>query len=269
MTTPILRWPGGKRRLLSEIIDRLPRNYGHMHEPFVGGGALTFALKPKNGCISDLNSELINFYTILKQSPQALIKQLSNFDLSRETFYALRHSDRSLEFAKFSLIWRAARYLFINRTCFNGMMRVNKQRALNCSHGAPIIAERVYNTDSIWQAHEGLQTINICNGPYQDLKQRVQNGDFVYLDPPYVSVRPAGDISYTSDGFGLDDQRQLAKFCDELTEQGVKWMLSNASVTFIHDLYSHYNIHEINARRSLSGNAAFRGKAREVLVTNY
>jgi len=269
MTAPILRWPGGKRSLLKTICAYLPDKYGTVFEPFVGGGALTFDQQPHGGFISDVNAELINFYTVVKQNPAGLAQQIQCFDISTETFYTLRAADRLPRFQTFDPVWRAARYLYMNRTCFNGMMRVTKQGWLTCSIGGPLRQERVHDTDSIWAAHEALQATRIYEGAYQKLESLVKSGDFIYFDPPYVPVRVAGDISYTANELGLNEQAHLAQLCGKLTKIGVKWMLSNSSVDFIHLLYGHYTIHEIETRHSLSGRAKSRGKAREVLITNY
>lgn len=174
MSIPILRWPGGKRRALPEILKRLPKKYGCLHEPFVGGGALTFDLEPSGGFISDLNSELTNFYTVLKQNPKALTSALLDFELSQKAFYDLRAQDRSPEFKNLDPAWRAARYLFINRTCFNGMMRVNARGQLNCSYGSPIIPSRVYETKNIDEAHKALRSVRIYESSYEGIENRVQ-----------------------------------------------------------------------------------------------
>ncbi len=266
---PILRWPGGKTQLLSDIQMLLPQEYRGFHEPFAGGGALTFALQPLGGYLSDLNPELINFYRVLKQKPQVLAGHLSNLRIEDKHFYDLRAKDRHHAFLKLCPVWRAARFLFINRTCFNGVMRVNRMGQLNCSYGSPIVAARVFNTDSIMAASLALKGVRIYEGSYECVEGKAEEGDFVYFDPPYVSVRPAGTIGYTERGFGLNDQAQLARFCGKLTKKGVYWMMSNANVPFIKRLLGHYNVHEVSARRSLSGCAASRGKITELLVTNY
>lgn len=269
MTDPILRWPGGKRKLLPELLDRIPDSFGCFHEPFVGGGAMTFALQPTGGFISDLNGELINFYTVLKQKPRELIEYLQRFPVSKKDYYRIRNEDRNPMFTAVCPIYRAARYLFINRTCFNGLMSVNRQGQISVSSGTPLKESRVYATESIWQAHEALRAIRIYSDSYVRLLDVVRPGDFVYLDPPYVPVKPSGDIKYTKEGFSITDQAKLAILCEELTKLGVHWMLSNANVDFIKTLYGQYKIEEIEARRSISGWKQARGKIKELVVMNY
>ncbi|MGE3623072.1 MAG: DNA adenine methylase [Bdellovibrionales bacterium] len=268
-SSPILRWPGGKTQLLDEIQRRMPSSFGCMHEPFIGGGALTFALQPLGGFLSDMNAELINFYTELKHRPESVIDHLRSFKMSEKFFYKLRAADRDKNFLSADRSWRAARYLFINRCCFNGMMRVNAAGQLNCSYGQPNSRASVFNEDDVYATNEALRVNRIYQAPYSSVEYCARPGDFVYLDPPYVPVRPGGEIGYTGNGFSLNDQGQLAVMCGRLTKKGVYWMLSNSSVNFIKILYGHYKIHEITARRSISGSANARGKTTELLVTNY
>lgn len=268
-TTPLLRWPGGKRTLLPALLARVPERFGCLHEPFAGGGALTFALAPAGGYMSDLNAELINFYRVLKQTPRAMIDYLLRFPVSKADYYRIRNEDRNLHFAAASPAYRAARYLYLNRTCFNGLMTVNKSGQISVSCGKPLSEARVYATDNIWEAHAALRAVRIYHAPYAGLLERVHAGDFVYLDPPYVPVRTGGNLRYTAHGFTFDDQGALAQLCGKLTQRGVKWMLSNANVSFIKKLYGHYTVEEIDTRRSISGSAAARGTVTELLVRNY
>lgn len=137
MSNPILRWPGGKRKLLPTLLEKLPDRYGCFHELFVGGGAMTFALQPPGGFISDLNTELMNFYTVLKHQPAQMIEYLKRFPVSKKDYYRIRNEDRYPLFSSLCPVYRAARYLFINRTCFNGMMSVNGAGQISVSSGKP------------------------------------------------------------------------------------------------------------------------------------
>lgn len=269
MQTPILRWPGGKRQLLPAILERFPETYNCFHEPFAGGGAVTFAVQPLGGHLSDVNGELINFYKMLKTRPADLVETLLGFALSKEMFLALRTVDRSRDFSGFCPVWRAARYLFINRTCFNGIMRVNADGQLNGSYGKPLNKGKVYATENIFAASDALRAIRIFEASYDKVLEAARAGDFVYFDPPYVSVRPAGDIQYTTDGFNLDHQARLAQLCGKLTKKGVYWMLSNSNVEFIQRLYHQYFIDQLAVQRSICGNGNHRGKTTELLITNY
>lgn len=267
--SPLLRWPGGKSRLLKEIIFRLPTDFGCLHEPFGGGAALSFALQPGGYFLSDANSELINLYTEVKHRPEKVIRHLNRFPLSPETFVALRRVDRDPLFAKLDRSWRAARYLFLSRTCFNGLLRVDRKGHQSCSLGGPWNEARIFDEQDIWSTHTALRACRLSRVDYVTALRAAQPGDFVYLDPPYVPVRPSGNIAYTRTGFTTDDQGKLANLCGKLTRAGIKWMLSNAATPFIRKLYGHYRIHEIQTRRSLAGSVAARQPAIEYLVTNY
>lgn len=266
---PLLRWPGGKSRLLADILPRLPQTYSCLHEPFGGGAALSFALQPGGYFLSDCNAELINLYAEVKHRPAQVIGHLSRFSLNRETFVALRRVDRDPLYASLDRAWRAARYLFLSRTCFNGLLRVDRKGHQSCSLGGPWSEARVFDETSIWRTHDALRACRLSRTHYQTALLATQPGDFVYLDPPYVPVRPAGDIAYTSNAFSADDQGMLANLCGKLTRSGVKWMISNAAAPFVRKLYGHYRIHEIDSRRSLSGTASARGITKEYLITNY
>lgn len=267
--SPPLRWPGGKRALLPQIKALMPRHYNCLHEPFIGGGALSFALQPQGGFISDLNSELINVYQQIKHRPDALIDALQGFENTKTGFYDLRAKDREPDFAASNPVWRAARYLFLNRTCFNGMMRVNAKGQLNCAYGTPVSDTRAFDPEPVIKAHHALRATRIESAPFEAVLKCAQEGDFVYFDPPYVSVKPSGDINYTAGGFTLNDQGRLANLCGKLTKRGVFWMLSNANAAFIRKLYWHCDMHVVTAPRCLSSKAFSRGHARELLVKNY
>ena len=218
-TKPILRWPGGKTQLLTEIQSRMPKDFRIFHEPFAGGGALTFAIQPQGGFLSDINPELVNFYRVLKQRPHDLVKRLLTFRTGSKHFYDLRTKDRHHAYSALCPVWKAARFLFINRSCFNGLMRVNRSGQLNCSYGSPITPERLFDSNTIYAASAALRTTRIYHGPYESVETQAVTGDFVYFDPPYVPVKPAGMIGYTDAGFSLNDQGQLARLCGKLTRK--------------------------------------------------
>lgn len=266
---PILRWPGGKTRILHEILDRMPGKFGCLHEPFIGGGALSFALQSPGQFISDLNSELISFYNEVKHRPDLVAGYLRNFMTGAEFFYQLRSADRNNAFNRKNASWRAARYLFINRSCFNGIMRVNFAGQLNCAYGFPKNSTYLYDEDSIYDASRALRAARICHAGFEGVENRAKSGDFIYLDPPYLAEKQGYEIRYTNAGFSLKEQEGLAQLCDRLTRRNIYWMVSNSNADFIKKLYSHYKIEEIEVRRSISCDPFTRGKVCELIITNY
>lgn len=265
---PFVKWAGGKRQLLNLLSERAPKEYGHYFEPFIGGGAFFFSIKPHQATISDLNPELINCYQVIRDNVDALVRSLQRHKNEEEYFYTIRAKDLS----KLTPIQRASRFIYLNKTCFNGLYRENKSSQFNVPFGRyknPKIVDR----ENLFAIHEYL--INSEVDIYtQDYKETVKNavcGDFVYFDPPYVPLtKTANFASYTKGGFGLDDQSNLADVMKELTKKGVKVMLSNSNTDKIRELYKDFNIETIHATRAINCKAAKRGKeANEVLVTNY
>lgn len=269
LNKPLLRWPGGKSQLLTQIIARLPASFRALHEPFAGGAALSFALQRPGSFLSDINPELINLYQHVKHRPAEVIRHLLAFPLSRETFAALRRVDRDSLYHSLEPAWRAARYLFLSRTCFNGLMRITADGFQGCSMGGPWRRDHIYDQEPIWSTHRALRACRLSNTGYALAFAAAQPGDFIFIDPPYVSVRPSGDIAYTADAFDLNRQALLANLCGRLTRAGVQWMLCNSNADFIRRIYRHYQIHEVSARRSIGSTSGDRGRTTELLITNY
>ena len=268
----VIKWPGGKTQLLPAIRPLIPRNINTYCEPFVGGGAVLLDLTPDHAIINDANPELINLYRVVRDNPDDLVAALLQHVNTAEHFYAIRSLDRDPEaWAALSDIDRAARYLFLNKTCFNGLMRVNRHGQINSSFGRyskPCICPK----DSILELHDFLfnSDIDILCGDYTAALDRLDSGDFVYLDPPYAPVsKTANYASYTSSGFGIDEQIRLANACRDLDRRGVKWLVSNSSVPLIHDLYSNFIIDVVPAKRSINCKGGKRGPVDEVLIRNY
>lgn len=265
---PFVKWVGGKRQLLDILNAAAPANYGRYFEPFVGGGALLFSQLPNSATISDANSELINCYQVIRDDVEALIRSLHQHKNEEVHFYTVRAKDLT----KLSPVQRASRFIFLNKTCFNGLYRENNSGQFNAPFGRyenPKIVDR----DNLLAINEYLQEsdVEICCGSYQTVLDKAVAGDFVYFDPPYAPMtKTASFANYLKGGFSLDDQAELAKVFAELTERGVLVMLSNSNTQIIHDIYKGFNIKTIHATRSINCNGGKRGKeANEVLVTNY
>lgn len=271
---PIFKWGGGKRQLLHEILPKIPPHTRY-YEPFIGGAAVLFGLKPEYAVINDFNEELVNTYRVIRDSPDELIELLKVHSSrnSVEYFYEVRSWDRDLEsYSLLSEAEKAARTLYLNRTCFNGLYRVNSQGHFNTPCGKYKKPE-IVNAERIRTIHEYLfaNKIDIRCGDYKDALKHIRRGAFVYFDPPYMPPENGEDTftGYTVDGFGVRQQEELKEVCDTLTEKGVKFMLSNSSCSFIKDLYKEYHVEIVQARRNVSADAKKRIKIDEVLVTNY
>ncbi len=269
ITYPIVKWVGGKRQLMFELLKNMPENYNRYFEPFIGGGALFFELQPENAYISDMNEELINLYSIVRDNVYKLMHDLSKHKITKEYFLEIRNLDRTDKYTKLSDIEKASRFIYLNRTCFNGMYRVNSQGQFNVPFGH-YKNPRIIDENNLLNCSELLKKTEIKCADFSEIINKVQKGDFVYFDPPYVPLNETSSFtSYTKDGFDIDMQFKLREVCDELDSMGVKFMLSNSDTKLVNELYVNYNIKKVFASRQINANANGRGKITEVLVKNY
>ncbi len=268
-TYPIVKWVGGKRQLMFELLKNMPKNYNRYFEPFIGGGALFFELQPDNAYISDMNEELINLYQVVRDNVDELITDLQKHDISKEYFMEIRNIDRTDEYENWSDIQKASRFIYLNRTCFNGMYRVNSQGQFNVPFGH-YKNPRILDENNLINCSNLLQKTEIKHADFSEILKKVKKGDFVYFDPPYVPLSETSSFtSYTKDGFDMDMQFKLRDVCDELDSIGVKFLLSNSDTKLVNELYENYNIKKVFASRQINANADGRGKITEVLVRNY
>lgn len=270
---PILKWVGGKRQLLSEISPLIPGEFDKYFEPFVGAGAVIFDLLPNKAVINDLNNELINVYKVIKDNPDELIDLLKEHtnNNNKEYFYKVRELDRQTNYDTLSDIYKASRTIYLNKTAYNGLYRVNKSGQFNTPWGR-YKNPKILDADNILSMSKYFNSkdIKILNCDYKNALNSVSKGDFVYLDPPYLPISSSSAFtSYTADGFGIQQQEELKNTCDVLNNQGVKFLLSNSYHQFLLDLYKDYNIKIVEARRSVNSKGHKRGKIREILVRNY
>lgn len=269
ITYPIVKWVGGKRQLLFELLKNMPKTYNRYFEPFIGGGALFFELQPDHAYISDMNEELINLYSVVRDSVDELIEDLSKHEISKEYFLEIRNIDRTEEYSKLSNVERASRFIYLNRTCFNGMYRVNSKGEFNVPFGN-YKNPRIIDENNLLNCSELLKKTEIKCADFSEIIHKVQKGDFVYFDPPYVPLNETSSFtSYTKDGFDIDMQFKLRDVCDELDSMGIKFMLSNSDTKLVNELYANYEIKKVFASRQINANADGRGKITEVLVKNY
>ncbi|WP_336248595.1 DNA adenine methylase [Stomatohabitans albus] len=270
--SPIVKWVGGKRQLLPKIKNYIPLEIATFYEPFLGGGAVLFDIQPCNAVVSDINSELINLYKVVKDDVESLIEDLSKHKNDSSYFYEIRSLDRDKNtYKKLSNIERASRIYYLNKTCYNGLFRVNQLGQFNAPFGK-YKNPNFTNPNILRAVSEYFNESNIefkCVD-FEEAIVGIRKGDFVYFDPPYDPISDSANFTgYAKGGFNRDEQIRLKILCDQLTEKGVKLLLSNASTEFILDLYRDYNIEFIKAKRAINSNGDERGEVDEVLVRNY
>ena len=276
LVSPVVKWVGGKRQLIKDIEKHLPQEVysgkGTYYEPFIGGGAVLFHLQPRKAVINDTNEELVNLYRVIKDNPEDLIDDLKKHRNEEDYFYKTRSLDRDREtYLKLSDVERASRIIFLNKTCYNGLFRVNSSGEFNTPFGR-YKNPNIINDITIRAIHNYFTNndIRILNTDFETALEDIKPSSFVYFDPPYDPVSDSANFTgYTKGGFGRDEQIRLKELCDRLNEDGVKFMLSNSSTDFISKLYKTYKISHINANRAVNSKAEKRGAVREVLVRNY
>ncbi len=268
---PFLKWVGGKRQLMQVISEHFPTQFSTYYEPFVGGGAVLFHHQPKKAVINDVNAELINLYQVIKDAPDELIEDLKQHKNEADYFYEIRAIDRSPDYQEVSNIKKASRMIFLNKTCYNGLYRVNNSGEFNSPfgrYGNP----NIVNEETIKAVSNYLNEakVKIFNLDYQEALKNIRKGAFVYFDPPYHPVsKSASFTNYNQGGFSKDDQERLRDFCDTLDKKGIKFLLSNSDTPLIHELYKKYHIMLVKANRAINSNAKKRGGINEVLIKNY
>jgi len=273
LVAPFLKWVGGKRQLMPSIVEQLPKNikdYKYI-EPFIGGGAVFFNLQPKNAIINDYNEELINVYQVIKDNLDELITDLKKHKNEVDYFYSIRSLDRNGEFKTLSAVQRASRVIFLNKTCFNGLYRVNNAGEFNSPFGR-YKNPNIVNEPTLKAVNKFLNNNNveINSGDYSEILKQTDKKCFVYLDPPYHPISESSNFTgYVQGGWNIYDQIDLKTACDELHKKGVKFLLSNSSADFIKDLYKDYKITIVKANRAINSNGADRGEVDEVLIRNY
>lgn len=272
LVSPVLKWVGGKRQLLPLIKPMLPKRITSYCEPFVGGGAVLFDLQPKRAIVNDINSDLILVYTVIRDNVEALIELLETYPNEEGFYYELRNIDREQEkYDKLSEIEKAARVIFLNKTCYNGLYRVNNAGEFNSPFGKyknpNIVNAPVLRAVS---AYFNSSEITFSTDDFELVLEQVRRGTFVYLDPPYDPVSDTSSFTgYSKGGFSREQQIQLRECCDRLNARGVKFMLSNSATDFIREQYSNYHITIVQAKRAINSVASKRGDVDEVIITNY
>lgn len=272
---PIVKWAGGKRQIIDKLIERIPQNYNNYFEPFIGGGALLFELMPKNAIINDINQELLAIYKCLASEEwfNLMINDLKEHEKnhSEEYYYKIREVDRNPEFENLPIWKRASRTIYLNKSCFNGLYRVNSKGYFNVPSGKK---EKVqaYDKENIIKLHDYFmnENITILEGDFVKAVGEAKKGDFVYFDPPYDPFEDKKSFtSYTKYNFSKEDQKRLSEVFKELANKGVYVMLSNHNTKYINELYEGFNINVISAKRMINADSNGRGEVEEVIITNY
>jgi len=272
LVAPVVKWAGGKRQILDEITKYIPDEFSTYYEPFLGGGAVLFELQPEKAVVNDINQELMNIYQVIKENVDELIEDLKKHKNEREYFYKIRELDRDKErYSRLSRVERASRFIYLNKTCYNGLFRVNKSGEFNAPFGN-YKNPNIVNENTLRAVSEYFNRANIiftCQD-FEAALQSAEKGDFVYLDPPYDPVSETASFTeYDKGGFDRGEQIRLKKVCDKLNEKGIKFLLSNSATDFIMDLYKDYKIKIIKAKRAINSKPDRRGDVDEVLVMNY
>jgi len=262
---PILKWAGGKTQLLEHLLPKIPKEYNKYIEPFFGGGALFFALKPNNSIIADSNPELINLYRVIAKDVNSLISELKNLKNEKDFFYDMRRK----EFSELSEIEAAARTIFLNKTAFNGLYRVNKKGQFNVPFGY-YKNPKILDEDQLLAASKLLKKTKILLGDFKDvLCENAKKGDFIFLDPPYLPVSKYSDFKrYTKEQFHEKDQISLANLVNKLSKKGCHILLTNSNHPLIHELYKDFNIDIYKTKRNINSKSTNR-KGEDIIVSNF
>lgn len=271
--SPFLKWAGGKRQLLAQIRERMPREYNRYYEPFIGGGAVVFDLLPENALINDINEALINAYVQIRENVDSFLDNINRIDSAigedgKAYYYSMRNLyNMKLEKMEYD-IELAALFVFLNKHCFNGLYRVNNKGLFNVPYNN---SKRVScDEESIRMTSDYLKRVTITTGDFEDACRNAGRGDFVFLDSPYAPLNPTSFESYTKEGFTLESHERLARLYDELTERGCYCMLTNHNTELIEQLYGNkgYTISVVNVKRMINSDANNR-KGQEVIICNY
>lgn len=269
---PIVKWPGGKTQLLGHIRAMRPEKHNKYYEPFLGGGAVLLNLEPERATVNDLNLELINMYRQIKHAPDQVVSELREIDNAHavsgdpKAFYYFVRSEYNQNLGIYTPE-QAARLIYINKHCYNGLYRVNSRGLYNVSFNNKTKGGS-FDENNIRQVSSYLQRVKILGGDFEAALDGVMSRDFVFLDSPYAPLNQTSFADYTKEGFGYKDHLRLAGLFNYLTKQGVYCMLTNHNTELVRSLYQESYIKVVQVARNINSNAAER-KGEEVIITNY
>lgn len=274
---PFVKWAGGKRQLLPEIQQHLPQKFNTYYEPFIGGGALLFELAHNNSIISDNNHVLIDTYIAIREHLNELLPLLDNLQTEHNSFDDKEKAkefyyDKRKEFNEFILdkdfsLKRNALFMYLNKACFNGLYRVNGKGLFNVPSNQKIKIN-IYDKDNLKQISDYLQNVQIFNQDFEVTVKNAKQGDLVFFDSPYAPLNPTSFDSYTKEGFSTEEHIRLSNVFKQLSEKGVYCILTNHNTEFIRELYSDFNLFEVDVKRLINRDAKNR-TGKELIVTNF
>lgn len=266
---PFVKWAGGKNQLINHIFERIPSSYNRYYEPFIGGGALLFALKPNESIINDINTQLITVYRCIKDNPKELIQRLNVLESEKEDFkkdyYEKREEYNSLISNNINNLRLAALFIYLNKRCFNGLYRVNSKGLFNVPYNGA--SKNIFSEANIENISKYLKKVEIRNMDFEESVKDAKEGDLIFFDSPYAPLNPTSFEAYTKMGFSEEDHIRLAKLFKSLSDKGCYCILTNHNVDLINKLYEEYKIDVITVRRAINSNATNR-KGEEVIITN-
>lgn len=257
---PFLKWVGGKRSILPALSERIPKSFNAYHEPFLGGGALFFEIQPRKAFLSDVNFHLIITFQVVRDNVEDLIKALTAHAKNHTKEYFGKAREKL--FVEKDPVKLAGLFIYLNKTCYNGLYRVNKTGKFNVPIGS-YKNPAILDADNLRNVSKLLQGVNIEQRPF--MQTIVNKDDFYYLDPPYHKTYDG----YNGGGFADSEHEQLAKLCHKIHAAGGKFMLSNSDTDFVRNLYKSYNIEDVMASRMVSCKGTQRGKENELIIRNY
>ncbi len=269
---PIVKWVGGKTQLLPKIKELLPPTYNKYYEPFLGGGAVLLDLNPKEAIVNDINFELINMYQQVRDNVEQVIKVLDNIDKNHEAssdpkaFYYVTRAVYN-ELSSRSTPEQAARFIYLNKHCFNGLYRVNSKGEFNVPFNGKLTGGS-FDAEHLRAVSRQIQNVEFLCGDFEKIAKYPEPKSFMFIDSPYAPLTPTSFVDYTKEGFSYEDHKRLADFYMEMSDYGVYCMLTNHDTEFIRDLYRGFNFTEVDVRRSINRNGDNR-KGKEVIITNY
>lgn len=265
-----VKWAGGKKQLLGQLEQYFPKKFNKYFEPFIGGGAVAFHIiqnhRPEYIFVSDINEELINVYKMVQNNVESLIRELKKLkaDHNKEKYYEIR----AINTKSLSPLQRASRFVYLNKTCFNGLYRVNSKGQFNVPIGS-YKNPSIVNEEELREISSLLKGVDIKVMNFEEIAEHAGKNDFVYFDPPYYPLNKGSFTTYTKGNFLEKEQESLAKVFEILDKKGCKILLSNSNTDFVKNLYKNYNINLVRANRMINSDSTKRGKINEIVVTNY
>ncbi len=274
---PIIKWVGGKTQMLNELKQIITPELlegNTYYEVFAGGAALALDLAHSNTVLNDLNSELIHMYKVIRDNPEELIAELKCFQNSHNTefYYHIRNLDRTDILSRMTDVVKAARTIYLNKTCFNGLYRVNSKGQFNSPIGRTSSGKTpdIVQEDLIRELSKFLKTVTLCNEDFENIAKQATKGSILFFDPPYDTdedIKTDGFVGYQKEGWTREDTKRLKATCDELVNRGCKVVITNNDTEFVRGLFKDYIIKEVEVKRSINRDGNKR-KGKEVIITN-